>query len=438
VNRLAYRFYRRISGLSHWASRRLTPAGWLVALGILFTGGMATDAEQSVGYQAFAVFACFTFAAIATAPFFRVRYEAERNLPRFGTAGQPLHYQITISNRSAATQKGLFVFDDLADPRAAFDEFKRATQATSRRKTFRVARSQPSRRVKAPKPQPLPALLPRSGTAEVDMILYPSSRGPLRFKGVSLARPDPFMLFRAFASVNLPATVTILPKRYPLPNIVLPGSARHQQGGVAFASAVGESEEFIAVRDYREGDPRRRIHWRSWAKTGKPVVKEFQDEFFVRHALILDTFTEPDNVDVFEEAVSVAASFACTIDTQESLLDLLFVGPQAYCFTVGRGVGHADQMLEILASVQTCSDKAFGTLEQAVLEHSAAVSGCICIFVAWDKQREQLVQKLEALGVPLLILLLQEAGAANHDRFAVSSRVHEIQVDKVAEKLALL
>ena len=51
-------------------------------------------------------------------------------------------------------------------------------------------------------------------------------------------------------------------------------------------------------------------------------------------------------------AVSVAASFACTVLTQESLLDLLFVGPQSYCFTAGRGLAQADQMLEILAAVR--------------------------------------------------------------------------------------
>jgi uncharacterized protein (DUF58 family) len=55
-------------------------------------------------------------------------------------------------------------------------------------------------------------------------------------------------------------------------------------------------------------------------------VKEFEDEFFVRHALVLDTFTDEPHSEILEEAVSVAASFACTVLTQESLLDLLFVG----------------------------------------------------------------------------------------------------------------
>ena len=130
---------------------------------------------------------------------------------------------------------------------------------------------------------------------------------------------------------------------------------------------MGQSEEYVALRDYRHGDPLRHIHWRSWARVGEPVVKEFEDEFFVRHALVLDTFTDHPHSEVFEEAVSVAASFACTMPTQESLLDLLFVGPQSYCFTAGRGVAHVEQMLEILASVRACGS-AFRALEHLVLE----------------------------------------------------------------------
>ena len=133
----------------------------------------------------------------------------------------------------------------------------------------------------------------------------------LRFVGVTLARPDPLGLFRALVNQPAPQSALILPKRYPLPPIALPGAMKYQQGGVALASNVGRSEEFVALREYRRGDPWRHIHWRSWAKTGKPIVKEFEDEFFVRHALVLDTFTDQPHEDQFEEAVSVAASFAC-------------------------------------------------------------------------------------------------------------------------------
>ena len=74
---------------------------------------------------------------------------------------------------------------------------------------------------------------------------------------------------------------------------------RYQEGGVALAANIGRSEEFVSLREYRHGDPVRHIHWRSWAKTGKPIVKEFEDEFFVRHALVLDTFTDEPNSEVW-------------------------------------------------------------------------------------------------------------------------------------------
>jgi hypothetical protein len=210
--------------------------------------------------------------------------------------------------------------------------------------------------------------------------------------------------------IPLPQSALILPKRYPLPPVPLPGVLKYQEGGVALASNVGQSEEFVALRDYRHGDPLRHIHWRSWAKVGKPVVKEFEDEFFVRHALVLDTFTDDPQSDLFEEAVSVAASFAASILTQESLLDLLFVGEQSYCFTAGRGLAHSDRMLEILAAVIPCHDHPFSVLEHLVLNHVSVVSGCICVLLAWDQPRRSFVQKLKELGVPLLVLVITWSG----------------------------
>jgi len=121
---------------------------------------------------------------------------------------------------------------------------------------------------------------------------------------------------------------------------------------------------------------------------------------------VLDTFSPGPAGELFEEAVSVAASFACTIQTQESLLDLLFVGAEAYCFTAGRGLAHADQMLEILASVRLCTGRTLSDLEHLVLNHATLVSNCICIFLAWDEPRRRFVEKLRDTGVPVLVLVL--------------------------------
>jgi uncharacterized protein (DUF58 family) len=407
-----YRSYRIFSGLRYWVLRRFTRPG-LVMLGAMFaTAMMGPDTDNNVAYQAFTLLFFLLAIAFVFSWFFRVRFSATRLLPRFGTVGQPFRYAILVKNLTAKTQRGLTLLDDLADPRLSFKEWYAARCADEKHlRPFRVGQRPRTRPLKPAtvKEAPVPPI-PPGQEMEVPIELMPLRRGVLRFAGATLARPDPIGLFRAMAKTSLPQSALILPRRYPLPAIALPGTLEYQAGGVALASSVGQSEEFVSLRDYRQGDPLRHIHWRSWARVGKPVVKEFEDEFFVRHALVLDTFSDHPHSEAFEEAVSVAASFACAIQTQESLLDLLFVGPQSYCFTAGRGLAHADQMLEILASVRPCPHQRFSMLEELVLNHLGDVSGCVCILMKWDDERRSFIQKLKAFGTPVLVVIITTPG----------------------------
>jgi hypothetical protein len=264
----------------------------------------------------------------------------------------------------------------------------------------------------------------------------------LHFERLLAASMDPLGVFRQISPLVLKDKLLVLPKRYPIPHFALPGTLRYQQGGVALAAAVGESEEFVSLRDYRPGDPMRHIHWRSWARSGKPIVKEFQDEFFVRHALILDTFDTVAYSERFEEAVSVAASFACTIQTQDSLLDLMFVGSQAYCFTAGRGLAHTEQMLEILASVNICQTKGFNSLANVVIEHIPVVSGCICVLLKWDAVRREFIQKLRGLDVPVVVFLVMEQEEPEITDFGpmadIPGQFHQLRPGKIEEALRQL
>jgi uncharacterized protein (DUF58 family) len=439
VLRLLYTFYRIISGTRYRAGRRLTRAGWMVAIALVASMMMGTDTDNTVVYQAMPILLFMLFTGALFSFFFRARFSATRLLPRFGTVGQPLYYRVMIKNLSGKTQSDLTYLENLADPRPSYPEWKAAALADNRKiRPFSMSerRGYP-RRIARLKEAEVPTMAPK-GEVEVRVEMEPLRRGVLKFGGVTLARPDPFGLYRGFVKMPLAQTTLILPRRYPLPAVALPGMMKYQEGGVAMASSIGRSEEFVSLRDYRRGDPYRHIHWRSWAKTGKPIVKEFEDEFFVRHALILDTFIDDPRSEAFEEAVSVAASFACTLMTQESLLDLLFVGPQAYCFTAGRGLAHADQMLEILASVKVCPDQSFGELENLVVQHAGTVSGCICVLLAWDDTRRKLVEKLAAMGVPSLVLLVVDPGTRldlSHEPFA---DIHVLEAGKIEEGLAKL
>jgi uncharacterized protein (DUF58 family) len=412
--RVFYRFYRLASGRWYWARRRFTRAGLAVLGALIFAALLAPDTDNNVIYQALPLLLCLLVVAVCWSRWFKAPFAATRLLPKFGTVGCPLHYRIIVKNLSSKTHRGLTLLENLADPRPSFEEFMALELAEQRAlRSFRFSARQHATPFRPPtvKEASVPPAAPNE-EVEVPVVLTPPRRGVLRFTGVTLARPDPLGLVRAVATVPLPQSVLILPRRYPVASIALPGTAKYQEGGVALASSVGQSDEYVALRDYRHGDPLRHIHWRSWARVGHPVVKEFEDEFFVRHALVLDTFTDPMHSDVFEEAVSVAASFACALPTQESLLDLLFVGPQSYCFTAGRGVAHVEQMLEGLASVRACTDQPFRALEHLVLSHVKAVSGCICVLVAWDEERRNFVEKLRGLGLPLRALVIVPPGGS--------------------------
>jgi uncharacterized protein (DUF58 family) len=234
----------------------------------------------------------------------------------------------------------------------------------------------------------------------------PRNRGYLHFSGFDIARPDPLGFCHALFSISAPQTLVVLPKRYRLPAITLPGARKHHARGVHLASSIGNFEEFISLRDYRPGDSMRQIHWKSSAKKSALIIKEYQDEFYVRHALILDTFSDNAMSDIFEEAVSIAASFVCSLQTQESLLDLIFVGDQAYRFSSGRGTASYDRMLEMLAAVNVCRDKPFDAIAPPVFEHLHLLSGCICVLLTWDEARMAFVRSLQSRGVPLLVIVI--------------------------------
>ena len=120
----------------------------------------------------------------------------------------------------------------------------------------------------------------------------------------------------------------------------------------------------------------------------------------------------------------------------------MFIGPEAYCFTAGRGLAHTEQILEILACVEVCRDKPFASLTQLITQHLAAVSGCFCVFLEWDTRRQMLVQRLQSLGIPTLVFVLRDAGTAGTLAAGPMSgepqNLHALEVGKIAETLAQL
>ena len=440
--------YRLFFAIKVWLRQNLTRTGTFLIVCAIAAGATGIDTDQALAYQAFSFLACLLALAFMMRKTARSEFTARRVLPRFGTAGSPLKYKIYLSSNSRKAIEGVHLLEIFSDPRPSFQDFLLLEEPGERRRNWfdrrykyyrwlwilRMNQIADASRIECP-------FLNIDEEAEVSVEIHPRRRGILNFDTLAILCPDPTGLFNSVIKIPLPDNIVILPKRYSISDFALPGTLKYQHGGVALASAIGESEEFVALREYRPGDSTRRIHWKSWAKTGTPIVKEYQDEFFTRHALILDTFANGIEDEVFEEAVSVAASFACSVQTQESLLDLLFVGPEAYCFTTGRSLGQSEQMLEILASVKMCADRPFLSLHHHVMSHVSDVSGCICVFLTWNSDRAELIKLLETLQLPVTALVICRPSEA--ERFKASDEsipacVRFIETGRLDEQLTSL
>jgi uncharacterized protein (DUF58 family) len=432
VRRPIYLALRLASALDHWLRERLTPAGWL-ALGVAGTAAAAgLDTNQTVTYRAFTFLAALLVLSYGASRLFRARVTATRHLPRYATAGERCSYRVVLANQGARTLRGASVRERFRDPRPGYDEWRRTREPGEERRNwwdrtvgyFRW-RWQVERRVPRDVEAGELAALEPGERQELRLSFTPRRRGRIALAGLTVGCPDPLGLVQGLARVPLAAHLVALPRRYRLPELALPGKRKYQPGGVSLAASVGDAEEFLALRDYRPGDPLQRVHWKSFARSGKPVVKEYQDEFFERHALVLDTGSARGEDASFEDAVALAASFVYTIDTQECLLDLLFVGsvvprsdggaaPGIRAYTAGRGQLQSEHMLEVLAAVSPSDAGAFPELARAVVARRDSLSSVILILLNWDAERERLVGSLRATGAEVRALLVcpKDAGDA--------------------------
>jgi uncharacterized protein (DUF58 family) len=117
----------------------------------------------------------------------------------------------------------------------------------------------------------LPARRQRSWA--VKTICY--RRGRFMLGPITLYSGDPFGLFLLNRDIHLASHIVIYP-----PTFDLPGFSPHI-GQVSGGDALRRRTHYITtnvagVRDYVPGDSFNRIHWRSTARTGRLIVKEFE------------------------------------------------------------------------------------------------------------------------------------------------------------------
>ena len=179
-----------------------------------------------------------------------------------------------------------------------------------------------------------------------------SHRGLYPFDGVRLTTTFPFSLFRKSRYIQAPCEIVVFPAVYPVP----PPSPRSRKLGDTLLAQMGRRGEFFGLREYRDGDDRRDIHWRSSARAGRFMVREFEQEAHKRATIVLDNALPDTRLqDALEDAISLAASLCKTYLELGYAVQLI----TRSCH-IPRALGPAQQMriLKSLALLETTGEEA--------------------------------------------------------------------------------
>ena len=317
----------------------LTAGGKTLVYAIALTG-MGTVSVQLPIYQAFCALVVLLATSAGVGSLFRPTVGLEPDLPERGTAGVPLSGPVRVTNRSR--------FRPAFDLHVGFYDLPDAFEAPPER----VAIDQ----------------LSPGESAAATVAFTPRSRGIWELPPLRAYSSFPFRVARGGWSKTALPPLLVRPSFTPLDRLDLPAGGGRHAGGNALSNRVGNSPEFLGNREYVPGEPVRRLDVRAWARTGEPVVREFQEEQRPRVAVLLDTRGEPG--EAFERAVSRAAAAAEAVVRGSSALAVFGAGDRVLRFAGGRGPSLLGDVLDLLAAVQP---RTGGPLDPIPAEFTAAL-----------------------------------------------------------------
>ncbi|MEM7027378.1 MAG: DUF58 domain-containing protein [Pseudomonadota bacterium] len=374
------------------------------------------DTRSTLAFQLFAITSMLLVVSFLMSLFFFGKFAIERKLPSSGIVGKDIEYICTVKNLTGQSKKGLTIIDELKAEFPQYSFYKKSKDPLDN-KRHRVDRILGYPRLvnllRLRRGGNIPAkdieFIAANSKVDIKLTFSPLRRGYVYFDKLRIASAESLGLIYSTKKFIRADKLLILPKLYKTYPLNLTGHRLYQTSGQNASSLTGDAQEFISLREYRPGDPLRAIHWRSYAKIGSPVVKEYQDEYRVRYGLLLDTYMNQDTSDnLFEEAVSIAASYITQDNEQDVLMDLMFIGNQAYQYTSGRGHHSTQSMLEILACVESSKKNNMDDLTRLLATNISKCCGLVCVLLAWDEARQDLVNAIQEKGVPALVIVISD------------------------------
>jgi uncharacterized protein (DUF58 family) len=268
-------------------------------------------------------------------------------------------------------------------------------------------------------------------------------RGRYRMPAVHVVVRDLLGYWTWQGEVACPATLTVLPRSQPLPGMAIgprrtlavPGAARSRRGG--------SGTEWFGTRQYRPGDPIRRVHWKAVARWDKLAVVEFEEERAADVMVVLDVrrqaYPAADGEDLLDAAARVTAALCDALLLQGHRVGLLFYGAYLDWVFPGYGRRHALRLKRELARARLGTSVVFERLSGLPVRLLRPGSQVMLVspLVAGD---EEDLGRLAACGYQIMVLVPETASSPpgmDRPELALASRLLALERKAMVRRLRL-
>jgi uncharacterized protein (DUF58 family) len=197
----------------------------------------------------------------------------------------------------------------------------------------------------------------RSSATTVEYVLDPPRRGIFEIGPLVVEFADPFQLARGEIVVGGRQKLVVTPRVVALP-VTGQSIAADEGSARALQRRNTGGEDELMTREYRYGDPLRRVHWRASAHHGELMVRQEEQRSHAQARILLDTRRagyrdarrptdeEPES-DSFEWAVAFCASLALHLQRIGFTVELIETGYRQLT-----SPEHPEEFLESFAAVE--------------------------------------------------------------------------------------
>ncbi len=181
-------------------------------------------------------------------------------------------------------------------------------------------------------------------------------RGLYRLGPITLVVSDPFGWIQLKREFPFKQIIKVYPTIQPCGNPELQGTASDSAHISQQLKGRGSSTEFIGVREYRVGDPRRFIHWPLTARHGQPVVREHAQprssgvEFLID--LNSNALLGTGRGSSLEHSIKLSLSLADEALRRGASVGFHAQGKHSIFIPSGRGLAHGRRLLDSTVSLK--------------------------------------------------------------------------------------